>query len=512
MRSRWLAYALVATAVACSEGSDEGPGTVTDPAVLPGGTTGGGGLAGASPDAGNQIPGVAGGTTGGVGAPGGVTGGITPGGTTGGGNAAGGGGAIPCDVQKILKDKCQTCHSNPVVGAPMPLVTLADFQAASGSKPAEKNWQRSKARINETGATSMPPPGRPALTAAEKSTLDAFLAGGAKGVAATTCAPAGTGGVGATGGGATGGTAIGGDWQPPDSDCDVLMDLKAHGGQTANDTTPYSPTGNGDQYEIFWFAPTWNEKMHVIRIDPIIDNGAILHHWLLYMKDRGSEPVGSHNPDSGLQSAESALLSGWAPGNKNIPLGTEVGLQVVQGPQARFGIEIHYNTSARPANRQDRSGARLCLTKKLRPKEAATHWLGTQAIVGFGGKFDAVGTCSVKMESHIIAHSPHMHKTGRYMKSIISKQGGGMQTITDKPFAFEDQQIFPVDAPGGEIVVKPGDKITTTCSYDAPGIITFGPGTNSEMCYNFVIAYPVGSLSNGSPGLVGGKNTCIDGL
>jgi hypothetical protein len=205
------------------------------------------------------------------------------------------------------------------------------------------------------------------------------------------------------------------------------------------------------------------------------------------------------------------LLSGWAPGNKNFDMPPDMGLQVVQGPAGRLGIEIHYNTSANPANRADRSGARLCLTKTLRPKEAATHWLGTQAIVGVG-KFDANGTCSVKKESHIIAHSPHMHKTGRYMKTIITKKAGGMQTLTDKPFAFDDQQIFPVDSPTGEIVVQPGDIINTTCSYDAPGFMTFGPGTDSEMCYNFVIAWPVGSLSNGSAGLVGGKNTCIDGL
>jgi hypothetical protein len=183
----------------------------------------------------------------------------------------------------------------------------------------------------------------------------------------------------------------------------------------------------------------------------------------------------------------------------------------VQGSSARFGIEIHYNTSGNPTRRTDRSGARVCATKKLRQKEAATHWLGTQAIVGLG-KFDAAGVCSVKQTSHIIAHSPHMHKTGRYMKTIVTKKAGGKVTITDKPFAFDDQQIFPVDSPTGEIVVEPGDVIDTTCSYDAPGFMTFGPGTDSEMCYNFVVAWPVGSLSNGAAGLVGGKNTCIDGI
>jgi hypothetical protein len=40
--------------------------------------------------------------------------------------------------------------------------------------------------------------------------------------------------------------------------------------------------------------------------------------------------------------------------------------------------------------------------------------------------------------------------------------------------------------------------------------MTFGPGTGQEMCYNFTVAWPAGSLSNGRSGWVGGSNTCID--
>ena len=410
-------------------------------------------------------------------------------------DAAAGALALPCDVQKVLKDKCQTCHSDPPVGAPIPLTTLAHLQAASAAKPGEKVHQRVKARINESGATSMPPPARPALTAAEKATLETFLDGGAQGVASAACA-----------------FAMGDAGVPPvdqPEECDLTMELRAQNGQTANDTTPFMVPGNGDTYEMFWFAPTWTEKVQVTQVTPLIDNGSVLHHWLLYMKENGTETPGSHHSELGLQPEDSQLLSGWAPGSTPHKLPSDVGFQVVQGPAGRFGIEIHYNTSANPTNRADRSGAKLCVTKKIRPKEAATHWLGTQVIFSlFGGKFDASGVCTVMQESHIIAHSPHMHKTGRYMKSIITKADGSKVTITDKPFAFEDQQIYPID----EIIVRPGDRIDTTCSYDAPGPMTFGPGTDSEMCYNFITAYPVGSLSNGVPGIVGGKNTCIDGL
>jgi hypothetical protein len=499
-------------AVACGD-SAEPPGTGTSPlgpigggqyvdsgapiVATPGGGATPGGVAPGIPGAGAAIAGGA--TLAGTG-----TGTLPPGGTTAGVGASAG--DLPCDVQKALKEKCQTCHSNPPTGAaPMPLVTLADFNAASKVMPGQKISARVKARINDT-KLPMPPAGRDALTAAEKTALQGFIDGGLK-PSTMACAPsAGTGGgAGGATGGATGGIGIG-DYVPPDSECDVLMELRAHGGQGATDTTPFMAPAGGDHYEMFWFKPSWTEKMHVIRIDPIIDNSAVLHHWLLYQKANGSEQVGSHASDIGLQSSDSALLSGWAPGNKSIPLGTQVGLQTIAA-QGRYGIEIHYNTSANPPNRADRSGARICATKKLRPHEAAVHWLGTQAIIGTS----ATGTCTVPMQSHIIAMSPHMHKLGKYMKTIVTKKSGGTVTITDKPFAFDDQQIFPIDAPGGEVVVEPGDVITTTCDYT--GFATFGTGTSDEMCYNFVVAYPVGSLQSLSLLTVGGaETTCIDGL
>jgi Copper type II ascorbate-dependent monooxygenase, C-terminal domain/Copper type II ascorbate-dependent monooxygenase, N-terminal domain len=497
MRSRWLGCLLV-LAAACGDSAEE-PGTGTSPlgpvvdsgapvVVAPGGTT-----------TGTLTPG---GTTAGTLTPGGTTAGTSSGAT--GGTATAAPGGLPCDVQKLLKDKCQTCHSNPPTGAaPMPLVTLADFDATSKVMPTQKISARVTARINDA-KNPMPPAGRDALTAAEKTALGAFISGGLKpSTASCSASPVGTPG----GSTAVDPNGIGiGTYVPPDSECDVLMELRAHGAQSPTDTTPYQAPAGGDHYEMFWFKPTWTEKMHVIRIDPIIDNNAVLHHWLLYQKESGGDAPGSHASDIGLQSSDSSLLSGWAPGNKSIPLGTKVGLKTIT-TQGLYGIEIHYNTGGNPPNRADRSGARICATKKLREHEAAVHWLGTQAIIGDS----ATGTCTVPMASHIIAHSPHMHKLGKYMKTIVTKKAGGTVTITDKAFDFNDQQIFPVDAPGGEIVVAPGDVITTTCDYT--GFATFGTGTADEMCYNFVVAYPVGSLQSISLLTVGGtETTCIDGL
>jgi hypothetical protein len=529
MRLPWLACALLVLGMACEEQPPEEERGAGDGGFL-GGLIGGGAAGGTT---GGGTGGTAGGGVTGGAVQGGVQGGVAGGGVQGGGVQGGGvgggsGNGLPCDVSAVLRDKCQTCHGNPLMSGPMPLITWADLQAISPAYAGTKIAARVKARIHNTAAP-MPPAGRPALTSAELATLDAYLDAGAPQTNVACSGGAVTGGGGTTGGGAatgggatTGGATTGGGlggsgfgvYVPPDSECDYIQEFRAHASQSPNDNTPFEPPQGTDLYEIFFFTPKWTEKVQTIRVDPIIDNGAVLHHWLLYMEDGDGSGDGTHRQGVGIQSPSAQLLSGWAPGNENLGLGRVVGLETVSGPNARFGIEIHYNTTANPPNRRDRSGARICVTSKLRPKTASTHWLGTQAIlnIGFAESYEASGVCTVVQEAHIIAMSPHMHRNGRYMKTIIQHAAGGTSTITDKPFSFDDQQVFPIDSPTGEIVTRPGDVITTTCTYDGLLPFVFGANTDMEMCYNFVVAWPAGSLSNGVPGFVGGKNTCIDGI
>ena len=51
--------------------------------------------------------------------------------STSGTGGAGGGAGLPCEVSDILRDKCQSCHSDPPkFGAPMPLIDRDDLLAA----------------------------------------------------------------------------------------------------------------------------------------------------------------------------------------------------------------------------------------------------------------------------------------------------------------------------------------------------------------------------------------------
>jgi hypothetical protein len=95
---------------------------------------------------------------------------------------------LPCDVQAVLRSRCQTCHSNPPVGGAVgSLMTLADLTAPSRSNPAQSVGQRAVTRMQDNAAP-MPPAPATRATTAEVATVQAWVSAG---MPAGTCADAG---------------------------------------------------------------------------------------------------------------------------------------------------------------------------------------------------------------------------------------------------------------------------------------------------------------------------------
>ena len=90
---------------------------------------------------------------------------------------AGPAGASFCEVLTIMKARCQACHgAETAAGAPMPLVTYADFQANAVLTPGKKVYEVTQSRMHDT-RRPMPPRGvRPA---AELNVIDSWVAAGA---------------------------------------------------------------------------------------------------------------------------------------------------------------------------------------------------------------------------------------------------------------------------------------------------------------------------------------------
>jgi Copper type II ascorbate-dependent monooxygenase, N-terminal domain/Copper type II ascorbate-dependent monooxygenase, C-terminal domain len=401
--------------------------------------------------------------------------------------------ALPCDVARVVAEHCGSCHGEtPAFGAPVPLADALDFQAAAKLSSGDL-VAAALARLDDPRAP-MPPTSQPAMPEADVRTLKEWLRAGAKGTTSV-CDPADAG------------ADAGAPLPPCDGDS---YELRAHQNPAAADDEPFAVPVKDDRYECFVFDVPWTGKRHGLRFDALIDDARVVHHWLVYGAGPGEFKDGDVFDCSGRH-PDAQLLAGWAPGRGATVMPDDVGLQLPEQGKGHFVLEIHYNNSAGHTDVKDRSGARLCASEDLRKNEAAVHWLGTESIsVPAGGAGTAVGTCSPRDKATILNTWPHMHQLGRHMTTVITRASGGQEVLVDKPFSFADQVSYDLS-----VQVGPGDKLRTTCSFtsDRSEETRFGSGSESEMCYNFVLAYPAGALTSAFGfSLTGAKSTCIDAL
>ena len=435
------------------------------------------------------------GSTSGAPTPGGSSeGSVTPVGNVDGVGGVSGASKVPCDVATIVGEHCTTCHgATPAFNAPMSLVSAEDFSAAAPISSSRAVREVASQRINAEGGARMPPPGTvEALSAEELATLTNWLSSGAPS-AADGCQI----GASVTEGGTPDlrprptetGTVLGPyeGWDDGGVECYPFTAYQPGGG---NKETPFDVGTAVDKYVGFGFKPPWQGTRFVRAFRSVIDNSAVLHHWILF-----EEPSAEDNSAEEILGAHPGgqMLHGWAPGGSDLYFTPDVAIRMDSATS--YLLEVHYNSSGPSAT--DASGLEICVSE-----QAIISWLGTDGINGTS----ATGTCAPRADEpiHIIAGTPHMHLKGSHMKVTVNRDDGDSEVVHDEPFAFENQRGYAED-----IVIQPGDSITTTCTYSAPS--RFGKGTNEEMCYWFALAYPAGALADG--GLFGtlahGENACL---
>ena len=283
------------------------------------------------------------------------------------------------------------------------------------------------------------------------------------------------------------------DYDDPQLKC---YKLTAYG-SVADKSQKYSVPSTPDLYVAFNVKAPWTGRQYIRSFRALVDNKAVLHHWLLFRQLMGGaeaimpNALGAH-PDG-------EMLHGWAPGGDDMFMDKDVGMEVPAN--SVFQLEMHYNNRT-GAPTPDASRVEICVTPTPPQNLAGLSWVGTDLIAGAS----ATGTCTPQTTKPIkvISASPHMHKKGRHMKVTLTRASGGVEIIHDKPFDFDYQQGYLMD-----FTINPGDKLTTTCTYSGPSY--FGKGTNDEMCYLFSIHYPVGTLRKANLWqIIHGPNTCID--
>jgi hypothetical protein len=413
------------------------------------------------------------------------------------------GNEIPCDVKKVVEANCTLCHASPPkFGAPMSLVSWDDFQRPAVKDPSRKVYQSADERIHMTGAGRMPE--NQELSAADLATLEAWLRAGAP--AGSPCDPTSLDATTGSDAGGSDATVAPPREAGPDEEC---FELRAHGQQTAADTTPFS-TNQAEGYTCFKFAVPWKKPMQGVEFQTILDDAAVVHHWLLYqtalptIDGSFSSCIGAH--------PGTALVTGWAPGGKDLVLPPDVGLELPP-PGQSFILEVHYNNPT-VQTFQDRTGVRICATSTVRPHTASITWAGTESIqIPARAQGTATGKCVPKRKGlgptdpiHLLYQWPHGHKLLTRMQTLINRATGVTETLHDAPFTFANQTSY--DTP---TLLLPGDTLTTTCWYNntTGAAVTFGPSTTQEMCYAFLYAWPAHAL-DGNGGIVGASNECIE--
>jgi cytochrome c551/c552 len=371
---------------------------------------------------------------------------------------------LPCDVDAVLKTRCQTCHaSEPKYGANTSLVTWDDLhKPGPGANASKKVYELVKERIADD-ARPMPPSPQPRLTQEERDKIENWIAAGAK------SSP---------------------DKCKNEAPTDGVKPLSCKPDQILKATKPFTMNGGPtDQYVCFGVDVNLTKKRHVIGLAPRVDNKQIVHHILLFKTKQSVSPEPFACDAFG--SAAWTLVAGWAPGGDNLELPKEAGFPEEAGT-THWVLQIHYNNTLAKTG-TDNSGYELCTTEELRQHDAS--------VLAFGStNFDipprATHTirCDYKLDKRfkgvkLFNASPHMHTFGQSMSTERLPGGNGTPEMIfeQKAFSFEAQANYPIDKS-----VSPGDVMRTRCTWKntSDNRVRFGEGTGDEMCFNFIGYYP----------------------
>lgn len=386
------------------------------------------------------------------------------------------------DVQPIVAAKCLLCHAEPPqFGAPRPFV---DYEHTQGQHPTENAplYDIMAARINAQNQR-MPPPSQPQLTDEERRIITRWAEIGAPEGDRPVVRDGGTNPPGRDGG-VVNPNPDGGTMQRPVT---RTIDILA---TNPNSTDPYDLPARNTNY-VCWamtIPPGNGNQEYMFRFEHLIDNTAHTHHTLLFKNTGSPEQEGVPFGCQETIQQNRTMIAGWAPGRTAEELPPGVGVPIQPGDQ--LVMQVHYDSVG--PNQTDQSGVRVYFTDAPNLQEAGMLWCGRVWFNPLNGANESrTHTWTVNHQMHAFAVFPHMHQVGTAIKLEVQRQGsGGWTSLVDIPaWDFNDQPNVGIDP--AEQLIMPGDRLRTTCNWNTQGrSVSFGEGSNDEMCFNFVYHYP----------------------
>ncbi len=258
---------------------------------------------------------------------------------------------------------------------------------------------------------------------------------------------------------------------------------------------PFSYSGSSadhDLYECFWMDPNIADSDTKIFTKASIEPGnqKIVHHVIMYRETTCSQPIGTQARCSSMPPSAEFMFA-WVPGTQPTQFPDGVGMQL--GGKDCLIMQVHYNNHNGGGTDLTKANIWYDTTGSV-SDIAHVVWTGTTAInlPPHSTNDSATGTCSISADSRVIGTAPHMHTLGTTFVTNLHHSGATSCMIHIPHWDFSWQGAYIYKSP---ISLTAGDTLTTTCTWDNPKStpVTFGEGTDNEMCFNFL--YVVGPLS-----------------
>ncbi|CAM9245832.1 unnamed protein product, partial [Hapterophycus canaliculatus] len=205
----------------------------------------------------------------------------------------------------------------------------------------------------------------------------------------------------------------------------------------------------------------------------------------------------------------------WAPGAADSELPIDVGFLMgnVSGGFSSLSLQTHYNNPNGDTGMTDSSGVRVYYTEELRPINMGVMQLGDPSVYLNGeslpdGKsgisFGCPSSCTEEHfeeeEVKIFYHFLHMHENGQTMRTRqYRNDSSGNEVLVHAAeveyYSFLQAGVFAVPANESGTIQR-GDRFETDCYYNTAlssigsSNVTFGLGSEEEMCIDFLYYYP----------------------
>ncbi|XP_056620191.1 DBH-like monooxygenase protein 2 homolog isoform X2 [Triplophysa dalaica] len=260
-------------------------------------------------------------------------------------------------------------------------------------------------------------------------------------------------------------------------------------------------------------TPDFDQKHHIYRIEPLIQNVDLVHHLLLYRCPPGVTEVYESQCYTEMSNEQCMeVVAVWGIGGGAFELPEVAGLPIGGNDgDVLYRLEVHYNNPNKNTGRVDHSGLRFFYTSELRPHDAAALTTGLAVgplyvIPPRAKTFHTYGLCDTTHFPKVLSETPqdlqvfsvllHTHLAGRKVRVGHFRDGKQIDLLAqDEHYNFEYQEATNL----GKIkTVKLGDTLLVQCTYNTEnrtGLTLGGLSTSDEMCLAFLYYYPAMNLS-----------------